>query len=205
MMLASMSQQYTHQATRFLASWYVLEWTFDSSCFPHSRKGQHISYARGDTVVHPQHGAANVVGTVSKDVGRGPENYLELHVTATAMRILVPERSLQDVGVRDVSTRKQAEAILAVLQEPSDVSAVWSERNVTTATRMKSTDLEELAMVVRDLTRHAHRGEKPLTMGENRAVESCLDILAKELSLTLGISEQDTRALILEKCVIEAA
>lgn len=164
-----------------------------------------MGYVPGDTVVHPQHGAATVVGIVKKDVGNGPEGYLELLVAAPTMRILVPERSLREVGVRSLSSRMEAEAALAVLQAPSDVPSSWSERNVFTASRMRSRDLDQRSMVIRDLTRHVQRTGKPLTMGEGRALEHCLEMVSKELSLTLGISEEDTKALMIEKSLLQEA
>lgn len=164
-----------------------------------------MGYVQGDVVVHPQHGTVTVAGTIHKDAGNGAEKYLELYVTSSSMTILVPERSLREVGVRDLSTRTEAEAVLAVLQAPSDVSDVWSERNVLTVSRIKSTDLEQKSMVVRDLTRYAHRSSKGLTAGESRVLETCLDTVAMELSLALGISEDDTRALITEKVLAHEA
>lgn len=158
-----------------------------------------MSYVRGDTVVHPKHGPATVVGTVSRDVGSGPESFLSLRVESSALNILVPERSLRDVGVRDVTTRAEAEAILAVFEAPSEVSAMWSERQSLTVSRMSSADLAQKAMVIRDLTRHERRAGKALTMGESRAFDSCLDSLAEELSLALGVSKEDTAALIMER------
>lgn len=164
-----------------------------------------MDYLRGSTVVHPRHGLATVEGTVRKDTGRGPESFLSLHVVASALRILVPERSLRDVGVREVTTRTQAEAILAVLQAPSEVSAMWSERKTLTASRMSSVDLAEKAMVVRDLTRHELRTGKALTMAESRSFDSCLDTLAEELSLALEVSKEEAAALVVERSRLEEA
>lgn len=160
-----------------------------------------MTYTTGDTVVHPLHGTATVVGMVKKDVGNGPEDYLDLYVETRSLKIMVPAGAVDAVGIRDLSTREEAEVILAILEEPSDVSEVWSERNVATAARMKSHDLEQVSRVVRDLSRHQERAGKPLTLGERGQLQGCLDTLAGELSLALDLSEEDTKALIADRCL----
>lgn len=165
-----------------------------------------MGYVEGQTVVHPKHGPATVQGLVTKDVGGGPENYVELRLTSpSSLKILVPERSLQQVGVRDVSSKARAEAVLAILGEPSHVPDTWAERNRLTVSRMGSADLAEIAMVVRDLTRHAQRAGKSLSLGEGRTLDSCLDTLSDELSLALGLSREETMALIVDSTASEEA
>lgn len=121
-----------------------------------------------------------------------------LQVAAAPLCILVPERSLDAVGVRDVSTRAQAEAILALLEESCDVPERWPDRNASTTARVKSPELADKCLVIRDLLRHEQRSGKSLTVGESRAFEKCMDIVVQELSLALELSAEDTRALILD-------
>jgi CarD family transcriptional regulator len=140
---------------------------------------------------------------VRKDVGKGPEDYLELYVETSSLKIMVPADAVQSVGIRDLSTKGEAEVILALLEEPSDVPEGLSERIVSTMARVKSHDLGQVSMVVRDLSRHQLRGARPLTMGERNSLEGCLDLVARELSLALDLSEDDTKALIVEKSLSE--
>jgi CarD family transcriptional regulator len=158
-----------------------------------------MGYVRGDTVVHPQHGAAIVTAVIQKDVGSGPTDYLELFVEEGSLTISVPAGAVAQVGIRDVSTRKEAEAVLRVLDGDADVRDRWSERNAVTVGRMKSADLSSFAMVVRDLTHHAHRTGKPLSSYEKNARDTCVDLLARELSLSLKLSQEETTALIFER------
>lgn len=155
-----------------------------------------MGYGHGDTVVHPEHGAGVVEGVVTKDLGQGPTEYLELHIDYRSLTILVPAESLEQVGLRSLSSRDDAEAILALLEEDSEAPTEWSERNTATVARMKSRELDQIAMVVRDLTRHQRRIGKPLNMGEQNALKTCLGLLARELALTLDMPESTTMALL---------
>lgn len=158
-----------------------------------------MGYVRGDTVVHPHHGAAIITGVTKRDVGSGPTEYLELFVAHASLKIMVPAESVAQVGIRDVSTRAQAEKILALLDDDADVHERWSDRNAVTVARMKSADLGDLAMVVRDLTRHAERTGKPLSNGEKLSRDTCIGLLARELSLSMGLSQDETTTLIVER------
>ena len=154
-----------------------------------------MGYQTGDTVVHPRHGVAKVQGTAT----RGKDDYLELFFEPKSMTIMVPVASLDEVGIRGVVTKEEAEAILAILEEPSDVPRAWVERNAATLSRIQSTELAQASMVIRDLTRHADRADKPLSAAESASLNSCLDTVATELSLALDLSPEETRALILSK------
>lgn len=164
-----------------------------------------MTYTMGDTVVHPQHGMATVGAMVSKDVGAGPADYLELYIDAGSLKVMVPAAAVEAVGIRDISTKQEAEHILAILQEPSDVPATWSERNNASLARVRSHDLGQVSMVVRDLSRHQERSVKPLAMGERALLKSCLDIVSRELALALDMSEEDTKALIVDKSLATAS
>lgn len=158
-----------------------------------------MSYAQGDTVVHPQHGTAVVEGVVVKDHGNGPTEYLELRVGFASLTILLPTDSVEQAGLRALASKDEAEAILALLEEPSEVPAEWAERNTATLERLKSRELDQVAMAVRDLTRHQQRIGKPLNAGENAALNAGLSLLARELSLSLGLSESETLTLLAER------
>lgn len=154
-----------------------------------------MAFSTGDTVVHPRHGVAKVTGTPT----RGDQSYLELLIEGKDMTIMVPVDSLDEVGIRRVTSKSEAEQILALLTEDTEVSAVWSERNAETSSRMQSTELEQAALVIRDLTLHSERTGKPLSTAENASLQSCLQTVTTELSLSLGMSVEETRALVLEK------
>lgn len=157
-----------------------------------------MRYNAGDTVIHPQHGMATVAGVVNRDLGTGPADYLELYVETRSLRIMVPADAVDEVGIRDLATRAEAEAILATLAAPSNPPEAWSERNLSTMARMRSTALDQVAMVVRDLSRHRERATKPLSLRESTLLTECLDTVAKELAVALELPEDDTRALILD-------
>jgi CarD family transcriptional regulator len=159
-----------------------------------------MGYARGDTVVHPHHGAAVVTGIITKDVGTGPTEYLELLIEHLSLTIMVPSTTVVQAGIRDVSTQEEAEAILRLLDGDADVHERWSDRQAVTAARMRSPELADCALVVRDLAHHSQRTGKPLSSTEKASRDAAVSLLVRELSVSLGLSHEETQAIIEERC-----
>ncbi|HVM18384.1 MAG TPA: CarD family transcriptional regulator [Egibacteraceae bacterium] len=155
-----------------------------------------MNYATGDIVVHPQHGVARVEGTVSR--GKD-QTYVELRIEDKSMTVMIPVEALDEVGIRRLPTREEVDAILQMLGEDADVSAVWAERNAETRERLRSTELLQASMVIRDLTRHRERSAKPLSANESGSLQACMDTVASQVALTLGISVEEATELILSK------
>lgn len=164
-----------------------------------------MSYSAGETVVHPRHGVGTVQSNGPRPGSKSTDSYVELLFPGKSLTVTLPVTSLEQVGIRALSTRPEAEAILAILEEPSEVPAAWSERNATTTSRIKSAELAQASMVIRDLTRHSERAGKPLSPAEKTQLDECLDVVSHELSLALELSQDDTRALILNKVATESA
>lgn len=158
-----------------------------------------MGYATGDTVVHPRHGVGTVRGMTSRGTGKSKTDYLELFFELKTLTIMVPLDSVDEVGLRPPASKDEAKSILAILEEDSEVPEVWAERNAESMSRMDSTDLAQAAMVIRDLTRHSDRIEKPLSSAENSTLEACLETVSLELSLALDMTQDQTKALILQK------
>jgi RNA polymerase-interacting CarD/CdnL/TRCF family regulator len=135
--------------------------------------------------------------------GKDETTYLQLAFEEKALTIMVPLDSVDEVGIRRPSTKAEAQEILAILEESSDVPEAWAERNASTVSRVQSTEIAQAAMVIRDLSRHAQRIDKPLSTAERSTLEGCLDTVSLELSLSLGTSQAETRELILGKVGVD--
>lgn len=158
-----------------------------------------MQFATGDTVVHPRHGIATVRGVEKRGKGKNATTYLQLYSDLKSLTIMVPVDSVEEVGIRPPAGKEEAEVILAILEEESEVSAVWAERNADTVARVQSTELGQASMVIRDLTRHAQRSGKRLSAAENTTLQSCLDTVSLELSLALELTQDETKDLLLSK------
>ena len=158
-----------------------------------------MGYSEGDSVVHPRHGLGTVKGTVKRGTGKNAQSYLEIFFEEKTLTTMVPVDSLEEVGIRPPATPEEAEVILEVLGADSDVPEAWAERNASTLSRVKSTELVQASMVIRDLIRHRQRIEKPLSASETSTLDGCMATVSLELSVSLGLSQDEAKELILSK------
>ncbi|KMY23269.1 CarD family transcriptional regulator [Actinobaculum suis] len=149
----------------------------------------------GETVIYPHHGAAEIIDISDKVIRGEKRRYLTLNVTQSDMVIQVPEASLEEVGVRDVSNEEQLQKVFDVLravdiEEPSN----WSRRYKANSEKLSSGDVMKVAEVVRDLTRRDR--DRHLSAGEKRMLQQARGILGSEVALARELSEEDTDALL---------
>jgi CarD family transcriptional regulator len=146
----------------------------------------------GDVVVHPRHGAGNVVERRRRVVEGRARTYLEIELTATALRIMVPCDATAEIGLRPIVGPRRLRAIVDVLEaEPDGADRNWSARRKHYRERLESGDVLALAATIRDLAVRETRstGERDLYQHSHR-------VLASELAYALGIDAEDAGAFI---------
>ena len=139
-----------------------------------------MTFAVGETVVYPHHGAALIEDIRTRKV-RGEEKlYLCLRVAQGDLTIEVPAENVDIVGVRDVVGKEGLERVFDVLRaEYTEEPTNWSRRYKANVEKIASGDVIKVAEVVRDLSRReTNRG---LSAGEKRMLAKARQIL--ELSL----------------------
>ena len=154
-----------------------------------------MSFSKGDTVVHPEHGAAVVEELREKELLGEKRTYLVLRVVYGDLTVLVPTDSTDQVGLRPVVSKNQAKKVLKVLTEGETSSAAnWSRRFKNNLEKLHSGDPYEVAEVLRNLS--IRDREKGLSAGEKRMITKARQILISELAYATGKSEDDAEALI---------
>ena len=161
-----------------------------------------MSYAVGDTVVCPHHGAAIVEKTEERELSGETTEYLVLRMTHGDLTLMVPAESCEDVGIRDIVTTRQVDEVLEVLRTPEgDAPANWSRRFKANMEKLRSGDIFQVAEVVRNLaTRQADGG---VSAGERRMLARAKQILLSELAIAMRKDEEKADAAI-TKVLVDA-
>ena len=149
-----------------------------------------MSFNVGDRVVYPHHGAAVIQKKETREVGGEQLEYFVLHMMHGDLTLSVPTDKADEVGMRPPISNEDVEDLLQLLgkkdvREPSN----WSRRFKNHQEKLKSGDVYQVAEVVRNLAlREAAKG---LSAGEKSMLEKARVILASELSVAWGVSEDD--------------
>ena len=152
-------------------------------------------FRKGDTVVHPEHGAAVIQELREKEFLGEKRTYLVLRVAYGDLTLLIPVDSTEQVGLRQVVSKNEVKKVLKVLTEDeSSMAANWSRRFKNNMEKLHSGDPYQVAEVLRNLA--IREREKGLSAGEKRMILKARQILISELSYATGKTEDEAEIMI---------
>ena len=152
-------------------------------------------FRKGDTVVHPEHGAAVIEELREKEFLGETRTYLVLRVAYGDLTLMIPTDSTEQVGLRSVVSKNEVKKVLKVLtEEESSMAANWSRRFKNNLEKLHSGDPYEVAEVLRNLA--IRDREKGLSAGEKRMITKARQILISELAFATGKSDDEAEAVI---------
>ena len=149
----------------------------------------------GDKIVHPMHGAGIVESIVQKKVNGVMREYYVLKLPVRAMVVMIPTDNSEEIGVRPIVDREQADQVLAAIPGIEvDMTQNWNRRYRENLERLKSGNLLEVARVVKGLMlRELERG---LSTGERKMLHSAKEILISEIVRSQSCTYEDVEARI---------
>lgn len=149
-----------------------------------------MQFPAGHIVIHPHHGPASVVGSVTRVVRGRPREYVDLSIHCGRMTISVPVDRVDEIGIRAVAGSGELEQLAAVLCAPSGPEeSQWARRFKANRALISTGDPLHLAEVVRDLTRRQERGG--LSLGEKDLLKEASVPLAAEIALATGTGAEN--------------
>ena len=149
-----------------------------------------MSFDVGDRVVYPHHGAAVIVQRESREFDGAVQEFLVLEMAHGELVLRVPVDKADEVGMRAPIGEDEVRDLFELLarkdvREPSN----WSRRFKNHQEKLKSGDVYQVAEVVRNLAlRDLSKG---LSAGEKSMFTKARDVLVSELSVALGVTEDE--------------
>lgn len=145
-----------------------------------------MSFSVGQTVVHPNHGAAVIERTEDRELGGETRQYLVFTVSEQDLTLKVPADVCEDVGIRPVIAADDADGIFAILSEDTRLkNGAWARQFKSRQKSVQSGDPHKVAEVARDLAvKHRVRGR--LSAAEMRLRDKATKMLVGELAAALG-------------------
>ncbi len=148
-----------------------------------------MSFAVGDKVVYPHHGAAIIESRVKKPFNGQKTDYFVLRITYGDLTVSIPVAKAEEIGLRDVINDEEVEEVFAVLRKKeARMPTNWSRRFKNHVEKLKSGDIYQVAEVVRNLS--LRESDKGLSAGEKRMLARARQILVSELTFALNVDEE---------------
>ena len=154
-----------------------------------------MTFAVGETVVYPHHGAATIQAIEMRTVKGTEKEYLVLKVSQGDLTVKVPAENAEYVGVRDVVDQAGLDKVFEVLRtEHAEEPTNWSRRYKANGEKLASGDVNKVAEVVRDLWRREK--DRGLSAGEKRMLSKARQILVSELALAEKTDEDKAESIL---------
>ncbi|SDB80281.1 transcriptional regulator, CarD family [Raineyella antarctica] len=155
-----------------------------------------MTFAVGETVVYPNHGAAVIEDLETRKIKGEDQLYLVLRIVGqNDLVVRVPACNLDLVGVRDVVDADGLEKVFSVLRaQHAEEPANWSRRYKANLEKLHSGNVMKVAEVVRDLWRRGN--DRGLSAGEKRMLSKARQVLTSELALAESCDEARAEELL---------
>jgi len=139
-------------------------------------------YPVGSKVVHPNHGAGTVIGIQAKSIGEMCHRYyiIDTH----AMRLMVPVKGADSIGLRRVGRLPRLRAALASCCQPpqeAEISQDHRARKAELDKELKSGSFEKAVHAARLL--YFLNARRSLGIVDRRLYDRAMNMLASELAL----------------------
>jgi CarD family transcriptional regulator len=153
------------------------------------------TFSLGDKTVYPGHGVAEVTGIEKREISGAAMEFYVLRVLENNMKVMVPKRNAEAVGLRRLVDDREVDAVYDVLRHRGDKisTATWNRRYREYMEKIKTGSLVEIATVLRDLC--LLRTDKELSFGERKMLDTARSLLVQELALA---KNQDENAVATE-------
>src|SRR5689334_7668659 len=81
-----------------------------------ARRRMQTQFRIGDKAVYPAHGVAEIQGIESKEISGATQTFYILKILDTGMRIMIPTKNVDSVGLRGVISSHEVDEVYEILR-----------------------------------------------------------------------------------------
>ncbi|MBQ6947958.1 MAG: CarD family transcriptional regulator [Clostridia bacterium] len=145
-------------------------------------------YAIGDKIVYPMHGTGYIEKIERKQIGNTTADYYTIHIINGNIKLCLPVENKAEIKLRPITSKEKAKEVLHSFENDAiDPCLTWTKRYQINMERLKKGDMENVALVVRELMiRDATNG---LSTGDRKMLILSRGILVTEMAMVLDLDE----------------
>ena len=146
-------------------------------------------------VVYPSQGVGVVTEIFEKKFKDEMNLYYKIYIEASDMIVMVPVAKAEELGIRQIVSKKEAEEALELLSaEFEPITSDWKLRYQMNLDLLKKGTVKDIATIVRCLYNRSKVKELPIL--ERKLYDSAKKLLEDEISFALGKSAKEIEATI---------
>lgn len=151
------------------------------------------TFAEGDRVVYPNHGAGCVSGIEERTILGELRRYYVVYLPGAELTVSVPANG--ESGLRACADDESIAAALGLLGgEVTEMPANWNHRLKHNQGKIKSGEIHQVAEVVRNLSRYG--ADSGLSTGERTMLMKARQILSSEVALVKDVEPAEAERLV---------
>jgi CarD family transcriptional regulator len=156
---------------------------------PPQAKGETM-FKVGEKVVYPAHGVGVIQSIQTRTVSGTEKTFYMLRILDSDMTIMIPTENVASVGLRRVIGKEMVTKVYKILREKRVEidQQTWNRRYREYTEKIKTGSVLEIAKVLRDL--FVLKGDKELSFGERKMLDTARNLLVKELSIARSHPEE---------------
>lgn len=146
-------------------------------------------------VVYPSQGVGVVTEIFEKKFKEEMNLYYKIYIEASDMIVMVPVAKAEELGIRQIVSKKEAEEALELLSaEFEPITSDWKLRYQMNLDLLKKGTVKDIATIVRCLYNRSKVKELPIL--ERKLYDSAKKLLEDEISFALGKPSKEIEATI---------
>ena len=149
-----------------------------------------VAFKIGEKVVYPAHGVGVIEGVQTKVISGNERKFYMLRIIDSDMTIMIPTENVQSVGLRRIIGKDMVAKVYKILRDKKVEidQQTWNRRYREYTEKIKTGSVLEIAKVLRDL--FVLKGDKELSFGERKMLDTARNLLVKELAIAKAHSEE---------------
>jgi CarD family transcriptional regulator len=151
----------------------------------------------GDKVVHPTHGAGQVMGIKEQDLLEQYHRYYVIDLAVDDRTLMIPVSNAGEIGLRSISRKAALSQVWHTLGAAAKTLLDdYKKRQERIQEKLKTGDVIRVAEVIRDLS--ARKREDHLTSFDTKLLERAQQFLSSEVALVEEVPVSEAERMIYE-------
>ncbi len=157
-------------------------------------------FRQGDMVVYPGHGVGKITSVMARNLGGEEHRFFEILINETGMKIMVPVKQAESVGLRTVIDKRAIPKVYSIIKDRKTrvVNQTWNRRHREYVQKIKTGSAFEIAEVIRDLLILSNG--KDLSFGEKKMMDLAQGLLVDEIAISKARPTDKVKGEIQELC-----